>query len=250
MRLVLGAVMCVGLLASTAHAATIQLATVSGGPGGGAHAVLSAGGGAVFNFNLSTPRTQCLAPTAADNNLVVSGNFALVNGSLINRYRDPNTFVTGGAVYASCYLTTSLLTADVQLDFGANGITGLAFIWGSLDEYNSLTVTRADGSMVSFGSLGTRLTGTSVADRLGVPLYSNQAIELDFTSVDRASVVTLSSSNYAFEIDGLNYQIGAGTFAPAVAIPTVSAVPEPGAAAVLFGGMVLLGAALRTRRRD
>ena len=110
-------------------------------------------------------------------------------------------------------------------------IFSISFIWGSVDDYNTLEVLgAADAVLASF-------TGVDVAlppDGNRVDPAKNPLVTLLFTGADTTNVakLRLKSTQNAFETD--NYAI--------------NAVPEPGTWAMMLLGFGMIGFSLRKRK--
>ena len=129
-----------------------------------------------------------------------------------------NDTLFGGAADgpdATQYLTTG--TGDAILTF-ATPQTYLGFVWGSVDNYNTVTFYNGTTQLATF----TPPAGGNIP----VPAPAGDQDELgtywvDFKSTTPFNKVVLSSSNYAFEIDNI-----------------ATAVPEP--STYLAGALLLL----------
>ncbi len=123
--------------------------------------------------------------------------------------------------------------------FGLPGIAQISFIWGSIDQYNSLTFTDAAGN-----PLGAAYTFTGSQIAAMIPALANG----NRTSANTNPLVTflfggsdigliggmqLTSLQNAFEIDD---------------IAITSGVPEPGTWAMMLLGLGVVGFAIRRRR--
>lgn len=114
-------------------------------------------------------------------------------------------------------------------------VTAFAFDWGSLDNYNSLTINGVGGSYGLGGSTllipgtlpnNTLANGDQLSSNTNGVLYVYGDAGETFTSLG------LSSRSNSFEIDNLR----------------IAAVPEPATWALMIGGFALAGAALRRRK--
>ena len=125
-------------------------------------------------------------------------------------------------------------------------MTSFSFVWGSLDPYSTLSATDVNGHPIFFGPLGTQLDGASVADYLGLAIHSTNAINLQFASIEHAAVITIATTDNAFEVDGLSWTY----YTPPAshAVRALLTVPEPAPIVMLAGGAGALVAAGRRRR--
>ena len=189
-------------LAATPSLATVTVASVDGASPYGAPAT--------FQFNAATP--QYSGTIYFDS---VSGVRAQPAGS------------TGG--YAAVGPANAQSSAILDLSSFAE-INTITFLWGSVDDYNTLDVL---GTGMSFngGSMGVAPPSGNQTDP-----SSNRLVTLTFTGVDRSNVTGLrfSSTGNAFEFDNVN----------------VAAVPEPASWAMMLGGFGLMGGVMRARRRS
>jgi len=122
--------------------------------------------------------------------------------------------------------------SSAVLDLSAFGaIDSITFLWGSVDNYNWLSVL---GTGVTFNG-GDQ--GVSPATGNQTNPNSNRLVTLTFTGADRWNVTGLqfSSTGNAFEFDNVNVRTGA--------------VPEPASWALMLGGFGAIGSAMRSRRK-
>jgi hypothetical protein len=153
-------------------------------------------GGAIYTASQSF--SYAIRPSNSNPVINTVGNWGAVGGS-------SNTNNGGGS--------TSTLTL-------ASGITGVSFLWGSADTFNSVRVNTNAGSQ----------TFTAAALGLTTP---NGAGYVNFRVSGAASAITslnFISSQTAFEFSN------------------VSAVPEPGTYAMLLSGLMAVGFVARRRR--
>jgi len=151
----------------------------------------------------------------------------VTGGKLYTQSQDPG--VAGGAVRpftaTSNTVGTWLATGPSSnsnsstLTFGA-GVTGVSFLWGTPDTWNSLTVTTSAG------------TSTFTAANLGL------------TSAAQSSYVYFSVVKPAETIKSLTFNSSQNAFE----IANVTAVPEPGTYAMLLSGLAAVGFVSRRRR--
>lgn len=163
-----------------------------------------------FDFNSATPRW--------------SGT--IFNDSVANRRARP-LGSTGGYI-SSGPLDGSPGVFDLT---GLGPIGVLSFIWGSIDEYNTLEVLGQNGAVLA------TFTGGSVwnpANGDQSSTATNRIVRLSFDGPTQTQVTGLrfNSTNNAFEVDNI----------------ALAAVPEPTTWAMMIGGLGLVGFA--SRRRD
>lgn len=111
-------------------------------------------------------------------------------------------------------------------------INWISFIWGSIDDYNTLEVLNAAGTVLA------SWTGSAVV----APANGNQSdpeknrlVTITFTGTDRTAVDRLrfSSTQNAFEFDNVS----------------VAAVPEPAAWMLMLMGMAAVGFSMRRKEK-
>ena len=192
-------------LAGSAQATT--MITSTNGPDAGPFA----GQTVLYDFESGTPAG-------------LTGNFAIVQGSVSNQYAAPLGDTTH---YLTVPIDGSIGSATLAL---ASPLTSLSFYWGSIDAYN--TVSFADASGASLGSFTGAQVPPAPADGSQGNMLNNRRVNFSFDGSSAASV-TFTSGNKAFEVDNI-----AGT----------GAVPEPATWAMLIAGMGMVGAAARRRR--
>jgi len=107
-------------------------------------------------------------------------------------------------------------------------VKAFQFDWGSIDSYNTLTITSNQGSFVV--SPGGNFPNDANGNQF-LP-DTNGLFTVTRTGSDRFTSITLTSSQNSFEIDNL----------------AVSYVPEPATWAMLIAGFGLVGMAARRRR--
>ena len=193
------------LAAAVTLASFAASAQVTGGLGSLGSSFLSlsstnVAGGAIYSasqtFSYAARPTNTASPV-----INTVGNWVAVAGS-------SNTNNGGG--------TTATLTL-------APGISGVSFLWGSPDTFNSVRVNTNAGS----------LTFTAAALGLAATGDGSKASYVNFRVSGAASAITslnFISSQQAFEFSN------------------VSAVPEPGTYAMLLSGLMAVGFVARRRR--
>jgi hypothetical protein len=151
----------------------------------------------------------------------------------------PNAFVyndsIGGASARPAYgstgnFATVLTGGSYGVDFAATDT--FAFVLGSLDTYNTLTLKYADGSSQAYvgGQIINDLTFPSGNQVSG---ETNGVVSYTVTSGPKITGAVFTSSANSFEFDNL----------------AAGAVPEPATWAMMIGGFGLIGAASRRRAR-
>ncbi len=118
-------------------------------------------------------------------------------------------------------------------------IATISFIWGSIDDYNTLAFTDAAGNPLGAGFT---FTGSDIAALIPALANGNRSsantnplVTFTFTGADLGLVggMQLSSTRNAFEIDDI----------------AVNGVPEPATWAMMLLGFGALGFAMRRNRR-
>lgn len=113
---------------------------------------------------------------------------------------------------------------DATLNLGA-GITGVSFLWGSPDTYNSFVVATNAGEY----AFGPGVFGITLdQDR-------NKAYYVNFTTSGSETITSLS-----FSSPGTN----------AIEIANVAVVPEPEAYGLALAGLSVVGFSMRRRRKN
>lgn len=181
-----------------------------------------AGGGA--NNSQYTPATQqSAASVAAGYTQAVTGDVSIYTGSVPGESLNPDG---GGDRYLA------IQNGTFTVNFGSAGVQFLSFVFGSLDSYNTLTLSYANGTSSTFA-------GTQIIGQPGVgPFNSNVNGRVSFdlggqSAITSAAFGSNQAGFVAFEIDEL-----------------AAAVPEPGTWALMILGFGLIGSQLRVRRRQ
>lgn len=164
---------------------------------------------------------------------VLSGDYAIVSGSLQNVYQQPLGDNTTYLVVPGDGSSSGTATLDLTGPLAGLVTNSIAFYWGSVDTYNTLEVLSRTGAVmatINGGDLG------AIAYGSGVNPNANVLFQLTFSGSERADFGKLrfTSTQKAFEID--NFHI------------STSAVPEPATWAMMIAGFGLAGAAIRRRR--
>ena len=152
----------------------------------------------------------------------LSGNFAIVQGSVAGQYAAP---LGDDTHYLTVPLNGSTGSATLAL---AQPLTSLSLYWGSIDTYNTISFADAGGN--SLGSFTGADIPPAPADGSQGNALNNRRVNFDFGG-SSASSVTFASGNKAFEVDNI-----------------AGSVPEPTTWAMLIAGMGMVGAAARRRR--
>ena len=189
--------------------------------------------------------TLSLVDLGLSGTVVLSGIHPLggvVHGSLGGRYAAPVTDVMG-TKYAGNYLATGL--GSITIQFGSLE-TVLGLLWGSVDDFNTISFATLDGPVSFTGAL---MPASAGSQGFGGSFYTTITSSVPFSSV------ALSSTDYSFEAASVVY----GTALPESgnmstgstqggALVYGTALPEPGGLAVLGVGILGLGLALGRRR--
>lgn len=223
------------LTAGLALAASANATAITGSVGG-----VPSGADIYENFD-SVPLGGETYTTPGGITVTFGNDGQAVRGASSGRYAAP--FLSGGngssfgnlmdgvdqTTYFSSGSTSSNPSAKVTLSF-ARPEHYLGLLWGSVDDFNTLTFYR-DAAQVG------RFTGADVTSLAngnqgaGGTYYVNIDLSDSFTSV------VATSSSYAFEFD--NVAISANTIK----------VSEPGAAGLFLLGLLLVGSAYQRKLR-
>jgi hypothetical protein len=133
----------------------------------------------------------------------------------------------------------------VFFDAVKGGISSVSFLWGSIDDYNSIQFFGANSALrdINYSYLigdlitGSMVTAPALANGDQGSALTNRLVTFSFDGADRNKVLgfRLGSTTNAFEIDSISL---------------TSAVPEPASWALMIGGFGMVGGALRSRRRS
>jgi hypothetical protein len=139
---------------------------------------------------------------------------------------DATTYITSGSTGA-----TSGAAAEVVLpDNGGMGYRYFGLLWGSVDNYNTLSFYKNESFV---GDLtGSDVFNSPVGDR-----GQNGTVYVNINSTDAFDTVVATSSSFAFEFDNIAFNQEA------------VGVPAPAAIGLLGLGLVGLGMATGGRRR-
>lgn len=226
------------LAATTANATTIN-ATVGGVPtGAGCYesfnslALGGAGGvtadcGVTVSFNPDAQAVQ-----GASNGVYAPPFLSNGNGAL---FSDPNDG-PDGTVYLAAGSTSTHPAASVTLTFTGQELRYFGLLWGSVDDYNTLTFFQNGAQVAQF-------TGADVGNAAGTGtcIGGNQGelgtcyVNINFS--DWFDSVVATSSNYTFEFDNVAFATGN------------IGVPEPGEIGLFLLGLLLIGSGYRYHKR-
>jgi hypothetical protein len=207
-KLILGLVGATALTIGSAASAAITIGSIT--PGTNPYS----GPAPTYDFDATTP--------SFSGGAVVTGT---PPGSL---HAQP--FGSTGNYYSVGPTDTSPGTIDLT-SFG--NIFNISFLWGSVDDYNTLDFLAADGTTVlqSFGGL--QIFNPANGNRTDPNTNPVVLFNLTGTDVSAFSYLRLSSTTNAFEIDNL----------------AINPVPEPATWALMLLGFGGIGMAMRRRRR-
>lgn len=169
--------------------------------GAGVHP-LSGPGINYVNFDSSTADTTgAYSENGLDVFIEPNGKYA--TGSVDGEYAEPQPS-NGNDTYFSSGLPNNYLTSGIETENGSITLTFpsatnyVGLLWGSIDDYNTLTFVFKDGTTQSF-------TGADVY----TPATGNQGPEgspyVNFISDKYITSIIATSAQYAFEIDNVAY---------------------------------------------
>jgi len=186
--------------------------------------VVTLGGTAVSGQGMESSLAAGTTTTFNNNQLPTSfsgdGSAAIVTGSVTNVYLTP----TGDT---SAYVTTGVGSLTDTL--GAD-ITSFGFYWGSVDPWNTFSITESNGQ----ASSTLTLTGAQLGSEFNVPINGSDSYFVNF-SADAGE--TFTSATFASTQNSLEFD------------NVVTATPEPASFAMLAGGLLAIAGVLRRRNK-
>ena len=179
---IVAAVVSVFLLAPSAHALVLIDETLGGTSVAGQGLESSVGGTTLFNLN----GTISVPPGVTINH---SGDDKIVSGSVSNSYQAP-------AGDTSKYLAIGINNQPGSVSISGLDLKYLGFDWGSIDSYNTVTLTLSDGTTQTF-------TGCGILSPAPCVQNSGQDNYINFQVVGLGDItgVTLGSTYAALEVD-------------------------------------------------
>ena len=186
---------------------------------------ITSGGHLVTNEGMMT--TQAGATTTTFDGLTLLPTGFTASGTTPS---NPLVSHSSNGVYAAPANDTStfLTTGSGSItDHLAAGTTYLGFYWGSIDNYNTLSLTESNGTVLSY-------TGATVASAAGLDADGNHSYFVNFFANPGVTFTsaTFGASRNSFEFDNV-----------------ASATPEPGTVAMLAGGLLIVAGTFRRRRK-
>lgn len=152
----------------------------------------------------------------------------------------PNAFVYSDSISgasarpafgSSGNFATVLTGGSYTINFAATDV--LAFVLGSLDTYNGLTLRYEDGSSQLYSG-GQIINDLSFPSGNQISGETNGVVKYTVLNGPRLTGATFNSSANSFEFDNI----------------ATAAVPEPATWALMIGGFGMVGFGLRRRRRQ
>ena len=171
-------------------------------------------------------------------NVTTIQDFEALAGGTPGAAIGPNAFVydnsVGGASARPAFgssgnFATVLTNGSYTISFGATDV--FAFVLGSLDTYNGLTLKYEDGSSQLYAG-GQIINDLSFPSGNQISGETNGVVAYRVTSGPRLTGAVFTSSANSFEFDNLS----------------VAAVPEPATWALMIGGFGMVGGAMRRRK--
>ncbi len=141
---------------------------------------------------------------------------------------DPNGAPPANSVPAGTSYLSVLGGGSATISLGS--VTAFQFDWGSIDDYNTLTIASTGGPTIIIP--GSNFTNPANGNQ--VSAGTNGLFTVTGTAGEIFTGVTFSSSRNSFEVDNLAVK---------------SAVPEPTTWTMMLLGFGIVGYSLRSRRR-
>jgi hypothetical protein len=204
---------------------------------------------------LSAAALSVASASAAPSITFNAGSGALpTNVSVIENFDDYPAGITNGT---GGYVFNTTSDEGARPAFGSTGNFGsvlsggsysidfaptstLAFVLGSLDTYNSLTLNFADDTAITYNGGGIiGAVSSFIPDGNRTAGYANGVVSYSAGAGPQIVGARFSSSGHSFEFDNIAISSGAGV--------GLSAAPEPAAWALMIIGMGVVGAMLRRK---
>jgi hypothetical protein len=169
------------LFAPFAHAVVV-IETLGGTPVSGQGLESSVGGTTLFDLNgtISVPAGVTIGHTGDDK---------IVSSSLANSFQAPSGDT-------SKYLAIGINNQPGSVSISGLNLTYLGFYWGSIDSYNTVTLTLSDGSTQTFTGCGI-LSPAPCVQNSGQDQYVNFKV----LGLGDITGISLSSTFAALEVD-------------------------------------------------